>query len=98
MKAIVCTVALLAMVGSGYAMEEFEVYQQDSAARFFNFNASDSSTTLVLLGAVVLVAALAAIALAGGSASALSPFAYDRNSYQQQGYGQYDAYAQQQYR
>lgn len=96
MKAFVCTVALLAMAGSGYAMEEYEVYQQDSAARFFNFNASDSSTTLVMLGALVLVAALAAIALAGGSAGALSPFAYDRNSYQQQGYGQYDAYAQQQ--
>ena len=69
----------------------------DSAARFFNFNASDSSTTLVLLGALVLVGALAAIAFAGGSSALASPFAYDRNSYQQ-GYGQYDPYAQQQYR
>ena len=97
MKAFVLACALLAMAGSGYAMEEYEVYQQDSAARFFNFNASDSSTTLVLLGALVLVGALAAIAFAGGSSALASPFAYDRNSYQQ-GYGQYDPYAQQQYR
>ena len=83
MKTFVLACALLAMAGSGYAMEEYEVYQQDHAARFFNFNASDSSTTLVLLGALVLVGALAAIAFAGGSTASLSPFAYDRNSYQQ---------------
>jgi len=96
MKTFVLACVLLAMAGSGYA-EEFEVYQQDSAARFFNFNASDSSTTLVLLGAVVLIGALAAIALAGGSGLGGLGLgsSYNRNDYQQQNaYGQYD-YAQQ---
>merc|ERR1711923_662233 len=61
-----------------------------------SFNASDSSTTLVLLGAVVLAGALVFLAVSGSAGGLAAPF--NRNDYTQQGQYQYDQAQYQQYR
>jgi len=96
MKAFI--LALVLMAGSAMAEDQYELYQQEQGARFFSFNASDSSTTLVLLGAVVLAGALVFLAVSGSAGGLASPFAYNRNDYQQQGQYQYDQAQYQQYR
>jgi len=89
--------ALVLMAGSAMAEDQYELYQQEQGARFFSFNASDSSTTLVLLGAVVLAGALVFLAVSGSAGGLAAPF--NRNDYTQQGQYQYDqAQYQQQYR
>merc|ERR1712156_1219183 len=88
--------ALVLMAGSAMANDQYELYQQEQGARFFSFNASDSSTTLVLLGAVVLAGALVFLAVSGSAGGLAAPF--NRND-TQQGQYQYDqAQYQQQYR
>merc|ERR1712073_90607 len=92
--------ALVLMAGSAMAEDQYELYQQEQGARFFSFNASDSSTTLVLLGALILIGSLVALATVGGAGlGGLIPSAYNRNDQYQQGQYQYDqAQYQQQYR
>ena len=96
MKAFI--LALVLMAGSAMAGEhkQYELYQQEQGARFFSFNASDSSTTLVLLGAVVLAGALVFLAVSGSAGGLAAPF--NRNDYAQQGQYQYDQAQYQQYR
>jgi len=91
--------ALVLMAGSAMAEDQYELYQQEQGARFFSFNASDSSTTLVLLGALILIGSLVALATVGGAGlGGLIPSAYNRNDQYQQGQYQYDQAQYQQYR
>merc|ERR1712109_7172 len=79
--------ALVLMAGSAMAEDQYELYQQEQGARFFSFNASDSSTTLVLLGALILIGSLVALATVGGAGlGGLIPSAYNRNAQYQQQY------------
>merc|ERR1711923_162504 len=86
MKAFI--LALVLMAGSAMAEDQYELYQQEQGARFFSFNASDSSTALVLLGAVVLAGALVFLAVSGSAGGLAAPF--NRNDSTQQGQYQYD--------
>ena len=97
MKAFI--LALVLMAGSAMAEDQYELYQQEQGARFFNFNASSSGTTLVLLGALILLGSLVALATVGGAGlGGLIPSAYNRNDQYQQGQYQYDQAQYQQYR
>jgi len=90
---------LLALCLTGVALaapyDEDDTELMENEARFLYFNSSSTATSLTLLGALILLGVIFYLVYVGGL---LSPAAYNRNDYFNQGYNQYgQGYGQGQY-
>jgi len=90
-KSVLLAVVCLAGVALAAPFED-EAELMENEARFLYFNSSSTATSLTLLGALILLGVIGYLIYVGGL---LSPAAYNRNDYYQQGYGQ--GYGQQGY-
>jgi hypothetical protein len=78
---------LLGLMASVYAEDDSQLDQ--SQARFLYFNTSSTATSLTLLGALILLGVIFYLVYVGGL--------LNTNSYNRNGYGQYESYDNTQY-